>query len=299
MRETTAGHNGPDRLDDTERPRARSEAVDACERASEGEREDEPRVPTFEGVHQHHERQGTDPEGGEHSAEYAELRSARGGSARHDVKRAHSHSHSHSHGHSHGLVDPSVRRSREGLRAVAAALLVLAVTALVQAAIFVVSGSVAILADLIHNAGDALTAVPVGVAFLLRSERAEGYAGLAVVFAIFVSACVAGYEAVVRLIEPDAPDRLLVLALAGLIGFGGNLVVARIRTRAGRRLNSPALVADGEHARVDALVSLGVVLSAAAVALGLEVADPLIALAITAIILRITWQSWYTVRRAA
>lgn len=200
------------------------------------------------------------------------------------------------HGHSHGLLDASIKRSREGLRAVAFSLGVLTATALAQVAVFVVSGSVALLADLIHNFGDAATAVPLGIAFALRSERAERYAGLAVVLAIFVSACVAGYEAFERLVDPDAPDQLLALALAGMVGFGGNLVAAVIRTRAGRRLDSPALVADGDHARVDALVSLGVTLSAVVVALGLDVADPLIALAITAVILRITWQSWRTIR---
>jgi cation diffusion facilitator family transporter len=206
------------------------------------------------------------------------------------------HEHAHGHGHSHGLVDRSVVRSRAGLRAVVLSLLVLGLTAAAQGAVFVATGSVALLADLIHNVGDALTAVPLGVAFVLRSERAEGYAGLAVVLAIFVSACVAGYEAVVRLVEPEAPDHLLALALAGAAGFLGNLLAASIRTRAGRRLDSPALVADGNHARADAFVSLGVVVSAVAVAIGLELADPLVALVITAVILRITWQSWQTIR---
>jgi cation diffusion facilitator family transporter len=200
------------------------------------------------------------------------------------------------HSHSHGLVDASIRRSREGLRAVALSLAVLTATALAQVAVFLVTDSVALLADLIHNFGDAATALPLGVAFALRSERAERYAGLGVVLAIFVSACVAGYEAFERLVHPDEPERLLALALAGVIGFGGNAVAAVIRTRAGRRLDSPALVADGDHARVDAVVSLGVTLSAVVVALGLEVADPVIALAITAVILRITWQSWRTIR---
>jgi divalent metal cation (Fe/Co/Zn/Cd) transporter len=117
-----------------------------------------------------------------------------------------------------------------------------------------------------------------------------------VVLAIFISACVAAFEAVDRLLDSDAPDQLLALGLAGVIGFGGNLVAAVIRTRAGRRLNSPALVADGDHARIDALVSLGVMVTAVVVALGLEAADPVIALAITAVILRITWQSWWTIR---
>jgi cation diffusion facilitator family transporter len=202
----------------------------------------------------------------------------------------------HAHGHSHGLVHDSIKRSRAGLRAVLASLAVLGVTAVAQTVVFLLSGSVALLADLIHNFGDALTAVPVGAAFLLRSERAERIAGLLVVAAIFVSACVAGVEAVARLIEPDAPSHLWALASAGAIGFGGNLVAARIRSRAGRRLDSPALIADGDHARADAYVSLGVVASAAVVALGVPIADPLIGLAITLVILRITWQSWRTVR---
>ena len=179
------------------------------------------------------------------------------GEAAHHRADARSHEHV-SHGHSHGLVDRSILRSRAGLKAVGLSLGVLGLTAAAQAVIFVFTGSVALLADLVHNVGDALTAVPLGVAFALRSPRAEGYAGLAVVFAIFVSACVAAYEAVVRLITPEAPDHLLALALAGVIGFLGNLAAAYIRTRAGRRLDSPALVADGDHARADAYVSLGV-----------------------------------------
>jgi cation diffusion facilitator family transporter len=200
------------------------------------------------------------------------------------------------HDHSHGLIDRSIMRSRQGIRAVLLSLAVLALAAALQAAIFVLTDSIALLADLIHNVGDALTAVPVGIAFALRSARAEQCAGLAVVLAIFVSACVAGYEAIVRLIEPRAPEHLVTLALAGGAGFAANWIAARIRTRAGRKLDSPALVADGEHARADAYVSLGVVASAAAVGVGLELADPLIGLAITLVILRITWQSWHTVR---
>ena len=182
------------------------------------------------------------------------------------------------------------------MRAVLLALLVLGITAAVQTLVFALSGSVALMADLIHNAGDAATAIPLGIAFALGSARAERWAGLAVVFAIFVSACVAGYEAVHRLIEPAEVERLGALAAAGAIGFAGNWLAARIRTRAGRRLDSAALVADGAHARADAYVSLAVVASAAALAAGLEVADPLIGLAITVVILRITWRSWATVR---
>ncbi|MBA3865445.1 MAG: cation diffusion facilitator family transporter [Solirubrobacterales bacterium] len=200
------------------------------------------------------------------------------------------------HGHSHGLVDASIKRSREGLKAVALSLLVLGVAAVAQLAIYLASGSVALLADLIHNFGDAATAIPLGAAFLLRSARAERIAGLFVVAAIFISACVAGVEAISRLIHPQTPTHLLALAAAGLIGFGGNWVAARLRTRAGHRLESPALIADGNHARADSYVSLAVVASAAVVAIGIPVADPLIGLAITAVILKITWDSWRTVR---
>jgi cation diffusion facilitator family transporter len=203
---------------------------------------------------------------------------------------------SHAHPHSHGLVDASIKRSRAGLRAVVASLVILGATALLQAVVFAATGSIALLADLIHNVGDAATAIPLAIAFLLRSARAERVAGLAVVLAIFVSACVAGYEAIARLIEPERPDALLALALASAVGFAGNWLAARVRTSAGRRLGSPALVADGAHARADAYVSLAVVASAAVVALGADIADPLIGLAITVVILRIAWQSWKTVR---
>jgi cation diffusion facilitator family transporter len=199
------------------------------------------------------------------------------------------------HGHSHGLVDDSVKRSRAGVRAVLVALAVLGLTAAAQTAVYALSGSVALLADLIHNFGDALTAVPLGAAFLVRSERAERGAGLFVVAAIFVSACVAGVEAVLRLIQQTPPDHLWALAAAGAVGYAGNFAAARVRTRAGERLGSAALVADGHHARADAYVSLAVIASAAVVAVGLPVADPLIGLAITVVILRITWQSWRTV----
>ena len=208
----------------------------------------------------------------------------------------HHHHHHGAHGHSHGLVDPSIKRSRAGIRAVLLSLLVLGLTAAAQTAIFVATGSIALLADLIHNFGDAATAIPLGIAFALRSERAERGAGYFVVLAIFVSACVAAIEAIRRLIHPEPVDHLAALAAAGLLGYAGNAIAARIRTRAGRRLDSPALIADGEHARADAYVSLAVVASAAAVAVGLQVADPLIGLAISGVILKITVDSWRTVR---
>lgn len=201
----------------------------------------------------------------------------------------------HSHGHSHGLTDRSLVRSREGVRAVAISLAVLGLTAGVQVAIFLVSGSVALLADLIHNFGDALTAIPLGVAFFLRSYRLEKLAGLAVVLVIFASACVALYETIQRFIHPQDLTHLWVLATAGVIGFLGNEIAAQIRLHAGTRLSSPAMIADGNHARVDGFVSLGVVASALLVSRGFQIGDPLIGLAITLIILRVTWQSWRTV----
>ena len=199
-------------------------------------------------------------------------------------------------GHSHGLVDPSLVRSRDGLRVVAISLAILTVTAAIQAAIYVATDSIALLADLIHNGGDALTAVPLAAAFLLRSRRAERGAGIAVVLAILASAISAGVFAVERILNPLPPEHLLALALAGAVGVVGNAIAARVRLAGGRRLRSAALVADGHHARSDAIVSVGVVLSALAVALGAPIADPLIGLAITVLILHITWQSWQTVR---
>src|SRR3954447_9672004 len=135
---------------------------------------------------------------------------------------AHVHGHGHHHRHSHGAVDPEIMRSHAGLRAVGLSLLVLGLCAGVQLAIYLISGSVALLADLIHNAGDAATAFPVGMAFLLRSEVGERRSGFAVVLAIFVSACVAGFESISRLVNPDAPDHLLALAIGGCVGFAGN-----------------------------------------------------------------------------
>jgi cation diffusion facilitator family transporter len=196
------------------------------------------------------------------------------------------------------LVDPSILRSRAGVKSVAASLAILAIAASIQLAIFALSSSVALLADLIHNFGDALTAIPLGIAFFLRSVRGERLAGLAVVFAIFVSACVALYETIMRFIHPEHLTHLWALAAAGLVGFAGNELAAQVRLSAGRRLASAAMTADGKHARIDGFVSLGVVASALMVALGAQVADPIIGLVITLVILKITWDSWHTVRHA-
>ena len=217
-------------------------------------------------------------------------------SGTHAHEHVHDDEHEHGHGHAHGLVDRSILRSRAGIRAVSFSLAVLTATALIQSYLYARTLSVALLADLIHNFGDALTAVPLGIAFFLRSARGERLAGLFVVLTIFVSACVAGFQAIERFINPRDLTHLWWLAAAGIIGFVGNEIAAQIRTRAGHRLDSPALVADGSHARVDGFVSLGVLASAGVVALGLKMADPLIGLGITLVILRITWDSWRTVR---
>ncbi len=152
----------------------------------------------------------------------------------------HDHDHDHAgHGHSHGLVDRSIVRSREGVRAVSISLAVLGATALVQTLIFASTGSVALLADVIHNFGDALTAIPLGIAFFLGSARGEKLAGLAVVGAIFISACVALYETIQRLVHPQHLSHLWVLALAGVVGFIGNELAARVRLACGTAPRQP------------------------------------------------------------
>jgi len=205
--------------------------------------------------------------------------------------------HGHDHGHEHGLIDRSILRSRAGIRAVSWSLAILTVTALAQAFIYSRTLSVALLADLIHNFGDALTAIPLGLAFFFRSLRGERLAGLAVVLAIFISAMVALVQTIERFIHPRTLTHLWLLALAGIIGFIGNEIAAQVRLGAGHRLQSPALVADGKHARVDGFVSLGVLASAIFVGLGLPRADPIIGLIITLVILHITWESWQTISK--
>jgi divalent metal cation (Fe/Co/Zn/Cd) transporter len=255
-------------------------------------------------AHRHGKRVHIHPHKGPHRHLGLNLRRSDwvAGGHTHAHDRSHHHDHDDAgdghaaHGHSHGLIDDSIKRSREGIHAVTLSLAVLGLTALAQTAVFLTTGSIALLADLIHNFGDALTALPLGIAFALRSGLAERRAGLAVVAAIFISACVAGYEAIGRFIHPAAPTHLAMLALAGAIGYAGNFIAAGIRLSAGKRLDSAALIADGHHARADAYVSLAVIASAIVVALGAPIADPIIGLGITLVILRITWQSWATVR---
>jgi cation diffusion facilitator family transporter len=226
----------------------------------------------------------------------------------------HGHDHDHSHGRSHGgrlaawwhrlthavvphshdsraKIDPAVESSREGLRALWISLVGLGVTAVAQALIVVLSGSVALLGDTLHNVADALTAVPLGIAFLLGRRaatraytygygRAEDVAGIIIVAVIAVSAVAAGWIAVARLLHPAGVTHLPWVAAAGLVGFIGNELVARYRIRVGRRIGSAALVADGLHARTDGYTSLAVLLAAGGAALGWRWADPVIGLVI-------------------
>lgn len=204
--------------------------------------------------------------------------------------------HAHSHTHDHvGRVDDAMRDSTAGIRAVKISLAVLAVTAVVQVTIVVASGSVALLADTIHNFSDALTAIPLWIAFSLSRRsatkrytyglgRAEDLAGLFVVAAIAISAVVAATQAIHRLIHPAAMSHVGWVAAAGLVGFLGNELVALYRIRVGKRIGSAALRADGMHARADGLTSLAVVLGAIGVALGFPAADPVVGLLIAAAI---------------
>ena len=192
--------------------------------------------------------------------------------------------------HSHDAadsVDSALESSAIGIRAVKISLVALGVTALAQAVIVVLSGSVALAADTIHNFSDALTAVPLWIAFALGTRaatrrytygfgRAEDLAGLFVVAMIALSAVVAGYEAVMRLIHPTPIEHVGWVAAAGLVGFIGNELVALYRIRVGRRIGSAALVADGLHARTDGFTSLAVLFGAGGVALGFPLADPIV-----------------------
>ena len=203
--------------------------------------------------------------------------------------------------HSHDAadsVDSALESSASGIRAVKVSLVALGVTALAQAAIVFVSGSVALAADTIHNFSDAMTAVPLWIAFALSTRaatrrytygfgRAEDLAGLFVVAMIALSAVVAGYEAVMRLIHPVQIEHVGWVAAAGVVGFIGNELVALYRIRVGRRIGSAALIADGLHARTDGFTSLAVLLSAGGVALGFPLADPIVGVLITVAILAV------------
>ena len=216
------------------------------------------------------------------------------------------HKHGQVHDHTHGAVDPSVATSERGIWALKWSFVALVATALVQAVVVVLSGSVALLSDTIHNVGDALTAVPLWIAFALGRlgtsrrfpfgyGRVEDLAGVMVVLVILFSAVVAGYEAIERLIHPQPVGLLWAVAVAGTVGFVGNEAVAVFRIRVGRQIGSAALVADGYHARTDGWTSLAVVVGAAGVWLGYPLADPIVGLLIAVAILVIVWQSGKTV----
>ncbi|CAB3786245.1 Zinc transporter ZitB [Paraburkholderia ultramafica] len=206
------------------------------------------------------------------------------------------------HGHTHGVIDPSLSSSERGIWAIKWSFVILAITAILQLIVVFTSGSVALLADTIHNVGDATTAIPLWIAFVLARRRptatfnyglgrVEDLAGMLIVVIILISALVAGYEAIDRLIHPQPITQLLAVAAAGVIGFVGNEAVAVFRIRVGRAMNSAALIADGYHARTDGLTSLAVVVGAIGVWAGFPLADPIIGLLITIAILGIVWQS--------
>jgi cation diffusion facilitator family transporter len=231
---------------------------------------------------------------------------------KHDHGDAHQHGHFDKqslggpHGHTHGVVDPTIPTSERGIWAIKWSFVILAVTAALQLAVVIVSDSIALLADAIHNVGDAVTAVPLWIAFRLASRRpsarftyglgrVEDLAGLAIVGIILLSAIVAGWEAVNRLIHPHPITYIWAVATAGVIGFVGNEACAIFRIRVGREIDSAALIADGYHARTDGLTSLAVVIGAVGVWLGLPLADPIVGLLITITIFAIVWQSAKTV----
>jgi cation diffusion facilitator family transporter len=227
----------------------------------------------------------------------------------HDPSEEHRHDHNHEHagrGHTHGAVDPTIATSERGMWAVKWSFAGLFVTALLQVVVVVLSGSVALLSDTIHNFGDAMTAVPLWIAFALARlgasrrftfgyGRVEDLAGVIVVLIILFSAVIAAYQAVERIIHPQPVGLLWAVAAAALVGFLGNEGVAIFRIRVGRQIGSAALVADGYHARTDGWTSLAVLLGAVGVWLGYPLADPIVGLLIAAAILVIVWQSGKTV----
>jgi cation diffusion facilitator family transporter len=218
------------------------------------------------------------------------------------AEHGHARGDGHAHAHHHGMVDPAVVATDRGIWAVKRSLIIMGVTGLLQLGVVAISGSVALLADSIHNVSDALTAIPLWFAFHLARRkpssrfgygygRVEDLAGVAVVVAILASAAVAGYESIQRLLVPQPVQALGFVAAASVLGFLGNEIVARLRMRVGREIGSAALVADGQHARADALTSLAVLLGAAGVWLGYPLADPVIGLLIAAAIVKIAWDS--------
>lgn len=219
-----------------------------------------------------------------------------------DGAAGHSHDHGREHSHSHGVVDPTITTTTRGLWAVKWSFIALVVTAGIQLIVVIFSGSVALFADMIHNLGDASTAIPLGVAFLFARRppsrrftfgfgRVEDLAGMAVVLTILTSAAIAGYESIQRLLHPQSVSHLGAIIAASIVGFVGNEGVAVFRIRVGREIGSAALVADGYHARTDGWTSLAVLAGAVGIHFGYPKADAISGLVITAALLVVVWQS--------
>ncbi|MGH7278027.1 MAG: cation diffusion facilitator family transporter, partial [Candidatus Rokuibacteriota bacterium] len=227
------------------------------------------------------------------------------------MDRTHAHGHEHDspggsheprHPHAHGVVDPTIATTERGLWALKWSFVGLMVTALFQVVVVVLSGSVALLADTIHNFADAATAIPLGIAFLLARRaatrrftyglgRVEDLAGLIIIVTITVSAVVASYEAFRRLLQPEPVELLWAVMLASIVGFAGNESVAVFRIRVGKQIGSAALIADGYHARVDGWTSLAVLFGALGVWAGYPLADPVVGVLISAAIFMLVWQA--------
>src|SRR5215204_3802411 len=206
------------------------------------------------------------------------------------------------HGHTHGAVDPTIATSERGIWAIKWSFVGLMATALLQLVVVLMSGSVALLSDTIHNFGDAATAIPLWIAFALTRlgasrrftfgyGRVEDLAGVVVVLTILCSAVVAGYQSMERFLHPQEVLHLWAVIAASIVGFLGNEAVAIFRIRVGREIQSAALIADGYHARVDGWTSLAVLFGAIGVWLGYPLADPIVGLVITAAIFGIVIQS--------
>lgn len=214
----------------------------------------------------------------------------------------HHHGHDHGHGHSHGVVDATIASTSRGIWAIKWSFIGLFVTAVLQVVVVVLSGSVALLADTIHNFGDAVTAIPLWVAFMFARlkpsprfpyglGKVEDGAGIVIVLIILFSALVAAYESAMRFLYPQPITYLWAVVAASVVGFLGNEAVAIFRIRVGREINSVALIADGYHARVDGWTSLAVLFGAVGVWLGFPLADPIVGLGISVAIFGIVWQS--------
>jgi cation diffusion facilitator family transporter len=264
--------------------------------------------------------QGSDRHEHEHAGQALDHGHGDAHGQHHDGGHSHEHGDGHSHEHGSGVrarirhvvrphsheaadkVDAAMEASAEGIRALWISLAVLGATAVIQAVVVVFSGSVALLGDTLHNGVDALTAVPLGVAFVIGRRpanrrytygygRAEDLAGLVIIVFIAASSALAAYEAVDRLAHPRPVSNLVAVAVAACVGFAGNELVARYRIRVGRKIGSAALVADGLHARTDGFTSLAVLLGVAGVAMGWDWADPVVGLVITVAILAVLWQA--------